>query len=232
MGAPKPIDFSIAEGRIGAVQRVGPRADLPRKDPVAPVDYSNSLKVTVVGLVDGKRVFPIAPEAKLAELHEVVAKCHDAAAFHRIIAGGKILSNLLMPTEKLHDDANTNASLESFGLGKGDKVQIVVTLQDEADTLKAQAVQEGSNFNGYLSFEDELARERRRATGGQVFSRRAKGSLEDFRYGFQNIEPLHVDPNTKTPYTQPPAAEACKLLERLASDPGIVAVNTRLATES
>ena len=40
------------------------------------------------------------------------------------------------------------------------------------------------------------------------------------------VSPLHVDPNTNTPYTQPPAAEACKLLERLASDPGIVAVNT------
>ena len=183
------------------------------------LDYSDCLLVSVVGCTGGRHVFTVAVDATLAQLHAAIAERHpDIAAFHRIIAGGKILSNVLVRK------GGAGTSLESVGLRKGDKVKVVVTAEEEVTSMKALAAAEENRFNGYLPFDEELARERRRAAAAPMHARKASGSLIDFRYGFQKIEPLTIDPNTLQPYTRPPPEEAKKLLEKLANDIGIQAI--------
>jgi hypothetical protein len=181
------------------------------------LDYSDGLLISVVGCKDGHHVFTIGVDATIAQLRKAIAELHsDAAAFHRIIAKGKLLSKSLVRTgETAHgDDAYSKeegeltAPLSSFGLCKGDKVKVVVTLQDEAEALKALVPEEDQR---YLPFNEEIARERRRAQAAPTYARKASGSLNDFRYGFRSIEALEIDPNTNQPYTHPPPEEAHKV---------------------
>ena len=193
------------------------------------LDYSDGLLISVVGCKDGHHVFTIGVDATIAQLHKAIAELHsDAAAFHRIIAKGKLLSKRLVRTgENAHgddayskeqgateDDAYskeegaTEQQLSSFGLCKGDKVKVVVTLQDEVEALKALVPEEDQR---YLPFNEEIARERRRAQAAPTYARKATGSLHDFRYGFRSIEALEIDPNTNQPYTHPPPEEAHKV---------------------
>lgn len=228
-GAPRPLDFSIAEGRIGAVRRIGaaPRPECEERATALKLDLAGSLLVNVVGGMSSRSTFTIALEATLADLHaEIAARSTAEAAFHRIIAGGRLLSkpHLVIRKSMPLDDADAQVTMEALGLREGDKVKVVVTPQDESEALKAQSSRESVD-NRYLTFDEELARERRRATGEPAHARRrTHGSLSDFRFGFRRIEPLHSDPNTHEPYQHPPPAEARALLERLANDPGIVAV--------
>ena len=182
------------------------------------LDYSDGLLISVVGCKDGHHVFTIGVDATIAQLRKAIAELHsDAAAFHRIIAKGKLLSKSLVRTdENAHGDdayskeegAIDEQQLSSFGLCKGDKVKVVVTLQDEVEALKALVPEEDQR---YLPFNEEIARERRRAQAAPTYARKASGSLNDFRYGFRSIEALEIDPNTNQPYTHPPPEEAHKV---------------------
>lgn len=198
----------------------------------AKLDSADALLVSVVGCGKGGRhAFVLPADATLAQLHAQVAELHPgAAAFHKVIAAGRLLCNSLVPGDCDRDlgaDAppGGNDVLESgFGLRRGDKIKVVVTLKAEAEQLQAQAAAEQSSDGRYLTFDEELARERRRAAAPPMHARKASGSLSDYRFGFRRIEPLAVDPNTGQPYTQPPPDDARKLLERLANDIGIVAI--------
>jgi len=184
------------------------------------LDYSDGLLISVVGCKDGHHVFTIGVDGTIAQLHKTIAELHSgAAAYHRIIAKGKLLSKSLVRTgENAHgDDAYfkeegatelDDQQLSSFGLCKGDKIKVVVTLQDEVEALKALVPEEDQR---YLPFNEEIARERRRAQAAPTYARKASGSLNDFRYGFRSIEALDIDPNTNQPYTHPPPEEAHKV---------------------
>ena len=227
---PRPIDFSIPAGRIGAVERVGPQTSTSSQAKLQPaeLDSSDCLLVSVMGCPDqqSKHVFTIGVDATLDQLHAAIAELHPGApAFHRVIANGKLLSNVLVQSGTDAPAAEGGQELAgSFGMRRGDKIKAVVTLKSEAEDLQAQAAAEHNSFNGYLPFDEELARERRRAGAAPMYARKASASLHDFRFGFQRIEPLAIDPNTNQPYTHPPPEEARLLLERLANDAGIVAV--------
>ena len=225
-----------AAGRIGAVQRRGADASAAAREagPVTPV-HVDGLVVTVVGCGD-KYTFGVPAEATLVQLHQAIAERHPgAAASHRVIAGGKVLSSSLVEHgapvrvrggadgEGDVRDAGERA-LSSWGLAKGDKIKVVVSLQDDVEALKAEASREASSFNGYRSFKEEEERQQRRCHGAPVFARKTSGSISDMRYGFRRIEPLQIDPTTNQPYTQPPPEEARKLLQRLADDFGIQAI--------
>ena len=140
-----PTVLHLSAGRIGAVvRRVGSDDAPPETRGESPLDYAGSLLVQVVGK-DGKHAFTIGLDATLAQLHEAVAECHpDAAAVHRIIANGKLISNTLVTKGtpvRVQKTALSNAAaiqgengveqhvLESFGLQKGDKIKVVVMAQ-------------------------------------------------------------------------------------------------------
>ena len=226
-GAPRPLDFSIAAGRIGAVERLGPHARAGDVRGDVKLDSSDALLVSVVGCQGGRQAFVLPVDATLAQLHAQVAELHPgAAAFHKVIAAGRLLCNTLVPGDCEPGAAPPGGDVleSSFGLGRGDKIKVVVTLKTEAEQLQAQAAAEQSTDGRYLPFDEELARERRRAAAAPMHARKASGSLSDYRFSFRRVEPLVVDPNTGQPYTHPPPDDARQLLERLANDIGILAI--------
>ena len=193
--------------------------------------------ITIVGCRDGRKdVFAVPVDTTLEQLHQAIAERHpDAAASHRVIAGGKVLSNTLVrhgAPVRVQGSSDTpggtgepgNRVLSSWGLSKGDQIKVLVTLQEDVEALKAQVSREKESFNGYRSFEEELEREQRRRNGAPVYARKTSGSISDMRWGFRNIEPLQIDPMTNRPYSDPPPEEARKLLQRLAEDIGIQAI--------
>eukprot|EP00286_Rhodomonas_abbreviata_P019406 CAMPEP_0181299336 /NCGR_PEP_ID=MMETSP1101-20121128/6290_1 /TAXON_ID=46948 /ORGANISM="Rhodomonas abbreviata, Strain Caron Lab Isolate" /LENGTH=340 /DNA_ID=CAMNT_0023404475 /DNA_START=296 /DNA_END=1315 /DNA_ORIENTATION=+ len=222
MPAPRPIDFSIATGRIGAPQRKGisalPEAQSAEKHRVVLEDGDLRVKVTRPSAGTQELAFPAS--GTLRSLHARIESIAGSECSRKLLLNGTLLSerNPRLPQE-LQDDP----TLSSLGAAPGSTVLAICTaLQDIHDI---NAADDGLNkFDGRRTFEEEAELERKRALAKPMYARRETGSLQDFAWGFAAIEPLHQDPNTGQRYSTPPPADATRLLQALASDKGIEAV--------
>ncbi|EKX55431.1 hypothetical protein GUITHDRAFT_99210 [Guillardia theta CCMP2712] len=198
MSAPRPLDFSIAAGHVGAprkYERLKESSEEGGSQRTVPLEVGkDECRVTIAGAGIS---FVVCIHASMYQLHELVSQQKDCSqSHHKVCANGAILSEATWRDggAEVGEDARSR-SLESYGLTGGSRVLVFCTKVSVQEEMKKMA-EESSKFNGVRSFAQEEEIMRRRANAPAMFAKRASGSLADFRYGFGRCVPLQVDPNT------------------------------------
>lgn len=178
------------------------------------------LRVKVTGAASGPQEIAFPANGSVKTLHEKVTSIVGAECLQKLLLGGSLLSEQAAGSAEKNNEEKT---LESIGATPGSTVFAICTTKEEIKEIEDQ--DSGlTKFDGRRTFEQEAELERRRERAKPMYARKAEGSLQDYSFGFANITPLQADPNTGRKYTTPPPADALKLLEKLANDPGIQAV--------
>jgi hypothetical protein len=221
MSAPRPIDFSIPQGRIGAPIRKGhpiePKPAQPERV-VIDKDIHVLLTIRCEGAPPVDVAFAVS--ASLGSLHQEVATVVGGDCFLRVFSHGALLWESAPQSDGAAARDDAQRSLQSVGVQAGGKLLAVCTPAEAVRRVHAADAQRDA-FDGRRTFEQEDELEWRRRNARPMRAQRASGSLADYSWGFAHIEALPRDPNTGRDYTTPPFAECQALLEALAADPGI-----------
>eukprot|EP00960_Hanusia_phi_P056553 763311-Hanusia_phi.AAC.1 len=220
MSAPRPLDFSIAAGHIGAPRKKDPpKANLEENNRPSSTRVDPGVDECRVTIAGTGISFVSSIHSSMYDLHQKIAQQRDCGQSHqKVCANGSILSQATCSDGEMEAQAEARSrTLQSYGLTGGSKVLAFCTKVSLQEEMK-RAAEESSKFNGVRSFAQEEELMRRRANAAPMFAKKASGSLADFRFGFGRCVPLQVDPNTGRRYSSPPPPAAEELLKRLASD--------------
>eukprot|EP00961_Rhodomonas_salina_P203630 2747803-Rhodomonas_salina.1 len=185
MTAPRPIDFSIPQGRIGAPKRKG-EVVITEKPRV--VLQEGELRVKVTGAASGPQEIAFPANGSVKTLHEKVTSIVGAECLQKLLLGGSLLSEQAAGSAEKNNEEKT---LESIGATPGSTVFAICTTKEEIKEIEDQ--DSGlTKFDGRRTFEQEAELERRRERAKPMYARKAEGSLQDYSFGFANITPLQV----------------------------------------